>query len=176
MQILILTAVLLAAFISPSISWGLDAKYLKALMLQELKQEAPDFTVVGADGQRMSLKDLRGRVVILHIWATWCKPCREEFPLFEKMHQNLKGKDVVFLPVAIDTKATREEVAAHAKGMGAGFPVYLARAGNITDRYWAWGTPVTYFIDKRGWIAARAIGPRDWGAESVKELVRSLLE
>lgn len=157
-------------------SYSLDKAHLKAIGIQELKEEAPDFSIKDPDGKVMSLKDFRGKVVILHFWATWCKPCKEEFPLFEKMYQRFRDKDVVFLPIAIDQKASMAEIDAFAKKLGANFSVYLAREGNITDKYWTWGVPVTYFIDKKGWIAGRAVGPRDWASDSINNLINALLQ
>lgn len=154
----------------------MDKKKLDAAGFQELNQEAPDFTLTDAAGRKISLKDCRGKVVVLHVWATWCKPCREEFPLFEKMYQHFSNKAFVFLPVAIDPGAVYKEVSLYARNLGATFPVYLAKEGSLSDRYWTWGVPVTYFIDKRGWIAGRAIGPRDWGSDRIKELITALLD
>ena len=164
--------------LSVTSAYGIEKGLLKAIGLQELSgnQKAPDFTLLDTDGKKISLEDYSGKVVILHIWATWCKPCKEEFPLFEKMYQRFKDKSVVFLPVAIDAKAAQAEVDAIAKGFGASFPVFLARSGSITDKYWTWGVPVTYFIDKNGWIIGRAIGPRDWASDNVNNLINALLE
>lgn len=162
--------------LSASFCYGIDKKLFIAAGIQELKQEAPDFTVVEHDGKKVRLQDYKGKVVIIHIWATWCKPCKEEFPLFEKMYQRFKDKNVVFLPIAIDAKATQTEIDVFAKGLGASFPVYLAISGSVTDKYWTWGVPVTYFIDKKGWIAGRAVGPRDWASDSINNLINALLE
>lgn len=156
-------------------SYGIDRKKLEAAGVQELTQEAPDFTLVTHEGKRIGLKDFRGKVVILHIWATWCKQCESEFPLFEKMYQNFRDRDVVFLLVSVDPNAAWEDVNSFARGLGSTLPVYLAREGNIIDRYWTWGVPVTYFIDKKGRIAGRAIGPRDWGSDKNNELIKALL-
>lgn len=176
MNIIVWITALALIFLPGSVSYGLDKAHLTALGLQKLKEDAPDFTIKGPDGKVMSLKDFRGKVVILHFWATWCKPCKEEFPAFEKMYQGLKGKDVAFLPISVDAKAGKDEVDAFARGLGASFPVFLARDGNATDRYWTWGVPVTYFIDKNGWIIGRAIGPRGWASPEVKGFIDSLLK
>lgn len=162
--------------LSASFCYGIDKKFLVAAGIQELKQEAPDFTVVERDGKKVRLQDYKGTVVIIHIWATWCKPCHEEFPLFEKMYRRFMEKNIAFLPIAIDIKATQDEINTFAKEHVTTFPVYLARIGNITDKYWTWGVPVTYFIDKKGWIAGRAVGPRDWASDSINNLINALLE
>ncbi|MBI5327760.1 MAG: TlpA family protein disulfide reductase [Deltaproteobacteria bacterium] len=176
MKIIILSLILGLTLLFADSCYSLDKAHLNAIGIQELKQEAPDFTIKGPDGNMMSLKDFMGKVVILHFWGTWCKPCKEEFPLFEKMYQRVKDKDVFFIPVSIDAKATQEDINAFAKRLGATFPVFLARDGNVTDRYWTWGVPVTYFVDKKGLIAGRAIGPRDWASDGVNAVINALLE
>ncbi|MBI5827072.1 MAG: TlpA family protein disulfide reductase [Deltaproteobacteria bacterium] len=92
------------------------------------------------------------------------------------MFRRFKDKGAVFFPVAIDRDARAEEVRSLAKEYGASFEVYLARDGAITERYWSFGVPETYFIDKNGVIVARAIGPRDWGSEGVAALINGLLD
>ena len=176
MKIIILSLILGLTLLFAGSCYSLDKAHLNALGIQELKQEAPDFTIKGTDGKAMSLKDFRGKVIILHFWATWCKPCKEEFPAFEKLYQGLKGKDAAFLAASIDAKTNKDEVDAFARGLGATFPVFLARDGNVTDRYWTWGVPVTYFIDKKGWIIGRAIGPRNWASSEMKGFIDSLLK
>lgn len=161
---------------SGSLSWGIEKRLLDAAGVQELNEEAPEFALAAEAGKRISLKEMRGKVVLLHIWATWCAPCKEEFPLFAKVYRSFKDRALVLLPVAIDKSATHEELASQAKKLGAVFPVYLASEGSITERYWTWGVPVTYFIDKRGWIRGRAIGPRDWSSDGVYALIKTMIE
>ncbi len=167
---------LLSVFLLATYSYGIDSLHLKAAGIQEMSQSAPDFTLKEPGGKPVSLRDLKGKVVLLHFWATWCKPCKEEFPRFEKVYKEFKGRDFVLMPVVIDPKATREEIESFAKGLGASFPVYLASEGNVTSKYWTWGVPSTYFIDKGGNIIGKAIGPRDWGSAEVKNLIEALLK
>lgn len=176
MKIIILNLILGLTLLCVGSSYSLDKTHLKTLGIQEIRQEAPDFIIKGSDGNMMSLKDFRGKVIILHFWATWCKPCKEELPAFEKLYQGLKGKDAAFLPISVYAKANKDEVDAFAIGLGASFPVFLARDGNVTDKYWTWGVPVTYLIDKKGWIIGRATGPRDWTSSDVKDFIDSLLK
>jgi len=162
--------------VSAAPSYGVDRKYLDGAALQELNEDAPDFTIKGEGSRMIGLKDLRGKVIILHFWATWCKPCRIEFPAFERLYDDFKDKDFVFLAVSIDEKVSREELNEFAKTLGAGFPVYLAREGDVTDRYWSLGVPLTYFIDKKGRIAGRKIGPGNWDEGGAGELIKALLK
>lgn len=168
-------AALALIFVYTPTSWGVEKRLLDNAGVQGLTQEAPEFTLTDRSGNRTGLRENRGKVVILHLWATWCGPCKEEFPLFEKVFQRFKDRGVVFFFVAIDRDKNVEEVRSLAKGYGASFEVYLARDGAITERYWSLGVPETYFIGKDGVIAARALGPRDWGSEGAAALIDGLL-
>ncbi len=170
----LISVFLVFLFFTPS--WALDKKALKEAGVQELSEEAPDFTLVDKEGQGISLKGLKGRAVLIHVWATWCKPCKEEFPLLDRLYKEFNDKGLVLVPVAIDPKISQGEIDSFARSLGGSFPVYLANRGSITDKYWTWGVPVTYFIDKNGRIAGRAIGPRDWGSKEIKEIIMALIE
>lgn len=159
----------------PCIASGVEKKLLDAAGIEAFKQEAPGFHLA-LDNKKVSLADLKGKVIVLHIWATWCKACKEEFPLFNSFYLRFKDRDVVFLPVAIDADVDNKTLAALAKGFGAQFPVYLAKEGEITGRYWSWGVPVTYIIDKKGSIAGRAIGRRDWASKEMASLIEALIK
>ncbi|MEK7845602.1 MAG: TlpA disulfide reductase family protein [Nitrospinota bacterium] len=172
--ILTITGALTLFFACPS--YSIDKALLKAAGIQELKQDAPDFTIKDDDGKAISLKDFRGKLVILHFWATWCKPCKKEFPLFEKLYQGFKEKDVVFPFISIDTNANKDEVDVFARGLGVTFPVFLAKDGKVPNKYWTLGVPVTYFIDRKGLIIGMALGERDWASENIKNIINMMIE
>lgn len=166
---------LLSILLLATYSHGVDRAQLKAAGMQEMDQRAPDFTLKGPGGRPVSLRELKGKVVLLHFWATWCKPCKEEFPHLEKVYREFKDRDFLLMPIAIDPNETSVGILFFAKGLGASFPVYLAAEGNVPVKYWAWGVPSTYFIDKGGNIIGRALGPRDWSSTEVKGLIEALL-
>lgn len=172
--ILLITGALTLFFVCPA--YSLDEGSFKTLGIQRLNQEAPYFTFVDSNGKKIGINEYRGKVVILHFWATWCKPCKDEFPLFEKLYQNFKGRQVVFLPISIDRKTSREEVEKTAREFGLNLPIYMAVEGDVTDRYWTWGIPVTYFLNKKGWIIGRVLGPRDWASDSSNKFISSMVE
>lgn len=173
-KIIVLSALLI--FASPPLSYGVDRRLLEGAGLQVLKEEAPRFTLSGDNGGRLSLKDLRGKPVILHFWATWCTACKDEFPAFERIFREYKDKGAVILAVSIDSNVSGEELEAAARSLGGSFPVFLAKDGEVSDRYWTLGVPVTYFIDKKGNIVGRALGPRDWAGQGIRDLINDLLD
>src|SRR3972149_9141638 len=111
-------------------AYGLDKGPLSALGFQELNgnKQAPDFTVLSLDGRKVSLQDYRGKIVFLHFWATWCKPCIEEFPTIDRMYKEYKDKGLVVLAISID-KGDKGVVKSFVDKMGVRFPILLTSDG-----------------------------------------------
>jgi peroxiredoxin len=170
-------AVLCWMIVSVTSSYGLDRAKFAALGLQELsgEKEAPDFTLLSLDGKKVSLKDYRGKVVFLNFWATWCTPCKEEFPAMERMYEDYKDKGLIILAISID-QGGKEGVKAFAEKMNATFPILLSTEGNIKNAYWTWGIPTSFLIDRNGNFLGRALGPRKWDGLEAKGLLDAVLK
>ena len=116
-------------------------------------EAAPDFAVETFDGETLRLSDLRGQVVVLNFWASWCPPCRWEMPFFETISQEYRERDVVFLGIAMsDTMKDAGEFAAAA---GVTYPLALDATNQIARDYEVLGLPTTFLIDKEGAIRRR---------------------
>ena len=136
---------------------------------------APNFTLPDLNGKMVSLADYRDQVVLLNIWATWCRPCVEEMPSMEKLHQALTGEKFVILAVSIDeagVKAVRPFMKKHKLS----FPALIDSAGTINSLYQTSGVPESFIIDKDGRIVEEIIGPRDWAAAGALKYFRSLIQ
>lgn len=138
-------------------------------------RQARDFVLPDLNGDQVRLKDLRGKIVILNVWAIWCAPCREEMPSIERLHQHFRGQDLIILAVSVDM-ADIELVKAFAEKYNYTFTVLHDPRGDIIDWFYVRLIPVTYLIDKSGKIVGKAIGLRDWGDEHVIRLFEELLE
>ncbi len=130
------------------------------LSVLKSKQPSLDFTLSDLNGNPVSLKSLRGKVVFLNFWATWCPPCRSEMPSMEILYRSYKDKGLEFLTV--DVGEDREDVAAFIKEFKLSFPVVLDSSGRVSARYGVRGIPATFIIDRDGDIVAYATGSRDW--------------
>lgn len=119
--------------------------------------EAPDFTVEMFDGQNVRLSDLRGKVVLVNFWATWCPPCREELTRVQAdIIDRFAGKDFVFLPISRGEE--KQTVAAFRKRMGYNFPMGLDPDQKIFRRYAKNYIPRNFLVDADGKIILASIG------------------
>lgn len=117
---------------------------------------APDFETETPKGEKGSLKDHRGKPVILTFWATWCEPCKKEMPEIQAAYEAHKNEELVVLAVNFGEKG--ENAQAFAEKMGLTFPILLDRRANIAERYGVVSLPVTFFIDRDGIIRERVFG------------------
>lgn len=118
---------------------------------------APDFTVTMFDGEQLTLSKLKGKVVLVNFWATWCPPCREELTHVEKeIIKAFEGKDFVFLPISRGEK--RETVEKFRKKMGYSFPMGLDPDQSIFNKFASNYIPRNFLIGKDGRIAYISVG------------------
>lgn len=136
---------------------------------------APDFALMSlADGTPVALTDLRGRVVLVNFWATWCKPCEDEMPAMENLYRALKGGGFELLAVSVD--ASRNDVDAFRERLGITFPVLLDPEQNAARRYQTTGFPESILVDSNGIIVERYVGPREWDHPDYVARVQRLME
>lgn len=147
----------------------------KKLQIQRLSENvpAPDFTLADLNGKRIRLKDLRGKVVFLNFWATWCPPCILEMPTMEKLHQEFGNKGLVIL--AVDFRESPEQVKAFFEKHKFTFTTLLDPEGKVFELYQAWSLPTTTIVNKRGEIVGKVMGYREWHSPDAKEFFRRLL-
>jgi len=135
---------------------------------------APDFTVPDLAGHQLQLRDFKGKVVFLNFWATWCPPCKEEMPSMERLYRRHKDRGFTILALSIDSGGAAP-VGGFAKKLGLTFPIGLDSKTTVANHYAVRGLPATFLIDRKGVIAAMAIGPRDWDAKAAHAVIEALL-
>lgn len=117
---------------------------------------APDFTLTALDGQAVTLSALKGQVVLINFWATWCSPCRYEMPAIQKRYDAYKDQGLVVL--AVDFDEAEDVVADFVRDMGLTFTVLLDPGGQVNEQYRVRGYPTTYVVDRAGMITRLHIG------------------
>ncbi|MGC9024442.1 MAG: TlpA family protein disulfide reductase, partial [Chloroflexia bacterium] len=130
-------------------------------------QEAPLFSLPTLDGREVSLEAFRGRPVLLHFWASWCPPCREEWPAWLAFATGPAAKDVVILAVNVEESP---ELVRHFLGQERPpFPVLLDADGQVNARYRVRALPMTFFIDAHGIV--RRVVPGVMSTEALERLI-----
>jgi cytochrome c biogenesis protein CcmG/thiol:disulfide interchange protein DsbE len=120
---------------------------------------APDFALPAVDGGgTLSLAALRGKPVVINFWATWCVPCYQEHPALTSAARAM-GNDVQFLGVVYDDEEAK--VREFLRERGSTYPSLLDDGGRTAIAYGVYGVPETYFIDPRGRIVEKYVGPLD---------------
>ncbi len=111
---------------------------------------AADFRLTAVDGQTVALHDLRGKVVLLNFWATWCPPCKAEMPDLNALYRD-NGTKHNFVVVGVDVEEDRSAVEAFARQLNIAFPLLLDTSGQVTDgSYHIRSLPTTLIVDREG--------------------------
>jgi peroxiredoxin len=132
---------------------------------------APDFTVQDSD-RKVSLDQLRGKVVVLNFWATWCPPCLDEMPSLVQMQQKMKDKGVEVLAVSVDAdKGAYEQVL---KSYNVNLLTVRDPDQKSNNLYGTFKFPETYIIDRQGILRRKFIGPIDWGTPEIVDYLAKL--
>ncbi len=118
---------------------------------------APDFTLTGFDGRAVTLSQLRGQVVVVNFWASWCPPCREEAAYLEQTWRKYQGQGVVF--IGVDWVDTEKEALAYIDEFDITYLNGPDLGTRIAQAYRIQGVPETFFVDKTGRLRGVRIGP-----------------
>lgn len=145
---------LLVLLIAVAMVQALEAKQDDQLPGLKIGKEAPDFSLQTLDGEMVKLSDFEGKKVVLNFWATWCKPCREEMPDLQSVHE--EGVDDVVI-LAVNTDA-HNDVKGFIDSYSVTFPVLLDEKDEVSDLYKIISFPTTYFINEHGEIVHKHIG------------------
>ncbi len=119
---------------------------------------APDFELVTLDGESVSLSNLRGKVVLVNFWASWCPPCRSEMPAMEEIYQQYGPDKFVILAVNDTRQDTLTNIKNFVSEENLTFPILLDESGQVTGKYLVHSLPTSFFIDRDGVIQEIVIG------------------
>jgi peroxiredoxin len=129
----------------------------------EVGHPAPGFTLRNLQGNLEGLVDHKDKVIILNFWATWCAPCLEEMPSFEKLYRRYRSQGLTVLAISLD-KGDISKVKDFVDANNLTFPVLIDSDGAAEKLYPSFTIPFTYLIDKEGRVAARVDGAKNWAS------------
>ncbi|NLL69957.1 MAG: TlpA family protein disulfide reductase [Epulopiscium sp.] len=147
--------------------------------MEEEKIEAPDFTAVDGEGNQVSLSDLKGKVVFLNFWGSWCPPCVAEMPHIQSMYEKYTKdrEDVAFLAINDQTQPREKPIAEVKQWLeekGYTFPVAYDTDSSITQKYSIRAFPTTFMIDKEGYVYGYV--PGGLTEEQMEEIIELTLD
>ena len=137
--------------------------------------QAPEFRLSALDGKQAALSDYRGKVVMVHFWATWCPPCVEELPTLERLYRSFAGRDFELLAVSVD-EGGAERVTSFMQKNGLTLPVLLNPGGSVAKSYGTFKFPETYLLDRSGIVRYKVIGPADWSMPANVKAIRDMID
>jgi peroxiredoxin len=126
-----------------------------------LGDPAPGFLLEDTAGNKVSLESLRGKVVLVNFWATWCPPCRAEMPSMEKLNEAMAGEDFVMLAINVEENG-RTSVPEFLNKTPHAFPILYDDQGIVQELYGVYKFPESFVIRKDGIIDDKVIGAIDW--------------
>jgi thiol-disulfide isomerase/thioredoxin len=132
-----------------------------------------DFSAPLPDGTVRKLSELRGKVVFLNFWATWCGPCRQEMPSMDALYQRFKSQGLEIL--AVNCQENLEAVTAYLGAQRFSFETVLDSSGNIGGAYGINALPTTFILDREGQIISRIVGSLDWNDSRILSAFETLL-
>ena len=176
MRNLVLIAIIVlvgaAVYLVSSKSSRPPSEVLKSVVVADV---APDFQLEDTKGNEVSLSELRGKIVLINFWATWCPPCIEEMPSMERLNEVLAGDDFVML--AINTEENgRNVVPAFLEKTPYTFPILYDDKGVVQKRYGVYKFPESFIVGKDGKVVEKIIGPLDWSSPKTISYLKTLVK
>jgi len=158
--------------------FGQFARYLFVALLvlapgAHAADAAPSFELA-TDNGTVSLADLKGKVIYLDFWASWCPPCRKSFPWMNRMEQHYGNKGLAIVAVNLDKN--RELANTFLKDLPAKFTIAYDPEGKVAESYQVGGMPSSYIIDRNGNIAAVHLGFRHEDESKLEKAIREALQ
>ncbi len=146
----------------------------QAPILAEVGQPAPDFTLVDRNGKTWTLSELKGQVVFVNFWATWCPPCREEMPSMQRLYTMLPQDKFKMLAVLNrDDPALADNFTGK---FGITMPILDDQSNTVGQKYGLTGVPETFIVDKQGVLREKFIGPAKWDSPGFVQMLMRYIE
>lgn len=143
--------------------------------LAEAVNPAPKTAFYNENGDKLTLADFKGRVVLVNLWATWCPPCLKEMPTLDALQGELGGDDFEVLAISVDMGGAEKSKSYLDRWGITHLNLYVEPSFKINREVEAFGLPATMLFDRAGNMVGRMAGPAEWDAKEVRALVRHVM-
>jgi len=140
------------------------------------RKPAPELRLEDLDGKLQNLAELRGKVVLVNFWATWCPPCRREMPSMQRLYQSLPRERFEILAVNVGEDDGTVFAFTGTLEPSPAFPLLLDRDSQTLRKWLVKGLPTSFVVDKQGRVALRAVGGRDFDDPPMAARLQALLD
>lgn len=180
----IVGALVTVGWVSRDVAEPVDLREPTAVLGLDMGTPAPALALPRIDGDTATLSSLRGRPVIVNIWATWCPPCVREMPSLQRIYERYRDDGLEVLAVAVDDAPGERQpdgrivgvVSEFVERYGLTFPVVVDPTGETERRFGTEYLPTTVLIDRAGRIQAAEIGGREWDEPPYLDMIEELME
>ncbi len=163
----------LTVFLVATLVAGLGRQELE---LYKTPRPLPRISFADAAGRQIDLGSFAGKVVVLDFWATWCPPCRAEFPSLDHLQQQLGGENLVVIPVSMDRKGMPAVDRFYEDLKVRNLGKYLDEDGEAAQAIGIRGLPTTLVIDQHGREIGRVEGPAQWDGKAIADALQSVMK
>lgn len=132
--------------------------------------------IIGCGGDTVSLRSLRGEVVLLNVWATWCTPCREEMPELEALRDAFGSRGLRVVGVSVDREGVDERIREFLRETGVEYTILRDPREEISNLFSIYGLPATFLVDREGILVWRRIGPLRADEEALRRVLERTLD
>ena len=136
---------------------------------------APDFSLSDYEGHSHRLSELKGNVIVLHFWASWCPPCLSEIPTWVELANHFKNQPLRLVAVSLDEKWADAQKILPSAGLPENLLSLIDTQTHVPDLYGTYQYPETYVIGRDQKILVKLIGPQDWSGERITKLLDEIL-
>jgi thiol-disulfide isomerase/thioredoxin len=154
---------------------GKETGKMAAFVRKATPEPLPDITFKGASGNDVLLSSLKGKTILLNLWATWCQPCREEMPTLSRLQQALGGDKFEVVELSLDRKGYEASRKFLQDVNAGGLTLYCDPTAKQGMALKLVGMPTTILINKEGLEVGRLLGPAEWDSDEAKQLIKAAM-
>ncbi|MCG7893283.1 MAG: TlpA family protein disulfide reductase [Candidatus Thiodiazotropha taylori] len=169
-----MNSLLLKRILKSTLLLGLLTSFTVSLAASGDATPAPDFTLKSRTGENIKLSELRGNVVMVNFWASWCGPCRQEMPLLQQLYDRYQGMGFTLLGVNVDEQPAAAQKML--KEIPVDFPILYDSSNKVSKQYQVKAMPSTFMVDRDGNIRHLHQGYKPGYEDDYQQQIRALLK